>query len=156
MTRFEYSDLRINPIILADAYKISHPPQYPENTEYVNANITPRTSRIPGVNHVVNFGLQYFMLKYLVVEFNTNFFDRPKARVLAELKEYFDEYFGPGAVDVSRYGELHDLGYLPLRIKALPEGVLCPIGVPLATIENTDPNFGWLTNAIETVCQNTI
>jgi nicotinamide phosphoribosyltransferase len=46
--------------------------------------------------------------------------------------------------------ELHEMGYLPLRIKALPEGTLCPLRVPFLTIRNTDTRFGWLTNMLET------
>lgn len=147
---------RINPILLSDAYKVSHPLQYPPKTEYVYSNITPRSSRLPGVNEVVVFGIQYFIKRYLMDEFNNNFFSRTKDEVLAELTEFFDDFFGPGAIDVTRYGELHDLGYLPLTIKALPEGVKCPTGVPFCTIVNTLPEFYWLTNAVETLSQCTI
>lgn len=49
------------------------------------------------------------------------------------------------------FDKLIDLGYLPLEIKALPEGSFCPIGVPFLTIKNTHPDFYWLTNYIETV-----
>lgn len=147
---------RINPIILTDAYKISHPGQYPDKTEYVYSNTTARASRFKEVTKVVVFGLQYFIKKYLMEDFEHNFFNRPRGLVIQELQEFFDEYFGPGSVDAEkRYGPLHDLGYLPLKIKALPEGTRCPIGVPYNTIINTHPDFGWLTNAIETLNQNT-
>ena len=46
---------------------------------------------------------------------------------------------------------LHDLGYLPIKIKALPEGVRVPIAVPVLTVVNTHPDFFWLTNYIETI-----
>lgn len=143
-------------ILLTDAYKISHPEQYPEGTEYVYSNITPRSSRIAGVNEVVVFGLQYFIKEYLIDDFNENFFKRDWLEVETELTRFFGHYFGPGKVDLQIYKDLHELGYLPLRIKALPEGTRCPVGVPFATIVNTDPRFGWLTNAIETLSQNTI
>lgn len=143
-------------ILLTDAYKISHPEQYPEGTEYVYSNITPRSSRIAGVNEVVVFGLQYFIKEYLINDFNENFFQRDWSEVETELTRFFGHYFGPGKVDLQIYKDLHELGYLPLRIKALPEGTRCPVGVPFATIVNTDPRFGWLTNAIETLSQNTI
>jgi nicotinamide phosphoribosyltransferase len=45
---------------------------------------------------------------------------------------------------------LHKLGYLPLMVKSLPEGVVVPIGVPPMTMYNTHKDFGWLTNSIET------
>lgn len=42
-------------------------------------------------------------------------------------------------------------GYLPLRIKAVPEGSVIPIKNVLFTVENTDPNCFWLTNYVETI-----
>lgn len=148
--------MQINPFLLTDAYKISHPEQYPPGTEYVYSNVTPRSSRLDGINKVVVFGLQYFIKEYLIDQFNENFFNRDKQEVLDELQSFFDEYFGPGTVNVDKYGDLHDLGYLPLRIKALPEGTKCPIGVAFCTIINTDPKFYWLTNFIETLSQTII
>lgn len=148
--------MKINPFLLTDAYKISHPEQYPPGTEYVYSNVTPRSSRLEGVNSIVVFGLQYFIKEYLIDQFNDNFFNRDKQEVLDELQSFFDEYFGRDSVDVTKYGDLHDLGYLPLRIKALPEGTRCPIGVAFCTIENTDPKFYWLTNFIETLSQTII
>jgi nicotinamide phosphoribosyltransferase len=148
--------MKMNPFLMTDAYKISHPEQYPEGTEYVYSNITPRGSRIEGVNEVVVFGTQYFIKEYLINTFNENFFSRDKEEVIAELDAFFAEYFGPGSVDTQRHADLHDLGYLPLSIKALPEGTKCPMGVPYATIINTDPKFGWLTNFIETLSQTVI
>ena len=47
--------------------------------------------------------------------------------------------------------ELHNLGYLPIRIKSLPEGTYCPYGVPMLTITNTHKDFAWLTNYLETL-----
>jgi nicotinamide phosphoribosyltransferase len=109
-----------------------------------------------GVDGVVVFGMQYFLQRYLIEEFRDGFFHRPKEEVLDELKEFFDSYFGPDSVDVSRFGDLHDLGYLPLKIKCLPEGDVCPIGVPFITIVNTHPKFYWLTNFIETLMQTVL
>ena len=40
-------------------------------------------------------------------------------------------------------------GYLPLRIKAVPEGTIVPFKNVLFTVENTDPKCFWLTNYFE-------
>ncbi len=146
----------LNPILQTDAYKISHPKQYPEGTEFVYSNVTARKSMIKDVDSVTVFGIQYFIKKYLIEAFDKGFFGRPKAEVLSELQVFFDGYFGPDAVDIAIYEELWDLGYLPLHIKALPEGTQCPIGVPFMTIENTHSQFYWLTNFIETVSQSVL
>ena len=53
--------------------------------------------------------------------------------------------------DVSHIEALHKLGYLPLSIKALPEGVKVNPVIPVLTVVNTHPDFFWLTNYIETV-----
>ena len=47
--------------------------------------------------------------------------------------------------------DLHDLGYLPVEIKALPEGSKVPMRVPCLTIENTKAEFYWLTNFLESL-----
>ena len=146
----------MNPFLLTDAYKISHPQQYPKRTQRVYSNITARKSRMKGVNSIVVFGTRWFLQKYLVEHFDAYFFSRDKREVIAELQEFFDSYFGPGKVDTAIYADLHDVGFLPLHIKALPEGSDCPIGVPFMTIENNDPRFYWLTNFIETLSQTVL
>lgn len=145
---------KINPMLLIDGYKADHRRQYPEGTEYIYSNFTPRQSRIPGVNSIVFFGLQYFLKEYLVNKWNSNFFNRSKYSVVNEYKYYMDNYLGKDAINCEHIGALHDLGYLPLHIKALPEGSVVPVGVPVLTIVNTMPEFFWLTNYIETLISN--
>jgi nicotinamide phosphoribosyltransferase len=147
--------MRINPLTAIDFYKADHRRQYPVGTEYVYSNFTPRSSRHAPVlddfeGKVVWFGLQGFIKDFLQDIWNDNFFCRPKADVIAEYARRMDSSLGVGAVPVDHIGELHDLGYLPLRIKALPEGSRVPIRVPMLTVVNTDPRFYWLTNYLET------
>jgi len=144
----------INPMCLIDGYKADHRRQYPVGTEYVYSNFTPRQSRVEGVNEVVFFGLQYFIKEYLIDRWNKGFFHKPKAEMLKAYKRRMDNYLGPDAIPIEHVAELHDLGYLPIRIKALPEGTLVPIGVPPLTIINTMPHFFWLTNYFETLMSN--
>jgi len=51
---------------------------------------------------------------------------------------------------------LYKLGYLPIRIKALPEGTFVPIQVPMFTIENTLPEFYWLPGFLEVILSDSI
>jgi nicotinamide phosphoribosyltransferase len=146
----------INPMCLIDGYKADHRRQYPKGTEYVNSNFTARQSRFEGVNEIVFFGLQYFVKEYVIDRWNKGFFALPKEQVLKAYKRRLDNYLGAGAVPVEHVGELHDLGYLPIKIKALPEGTIVPIGVPCLTIVNTNPKFFWLTNYFETLMSNII
>jgi nicotinamide phosphoribosyltransferase len=136
--------------LLCDFYKISHRAAYPEGTETVYSTWIPRESRMPGVDHVVAFGVQGFVRAFLVEYFNEHFFSRPLDDVLAEYDRIVTNTLGVEP-DHDHIRELHELGYLPLEIKALPEGTLVPLRVPIATVENTDPRFFWLTNYIETL-----
>lgn len=143
--------MKTNPMLLCDLYKIGHVFQYPEKTELVYANLTPRKSRIPGVEYMVLFTLQIFIKKYLVGYFNENFFYQPKNEVIANYKRVIKNSLGGDLATYSHIEALHDLGYLPIEIKALPEGSKVPMRVPCLTIVNTLPEFYWLTNFIETL-----
>ena len=138
-------------INLTDGYKVDHRNQYPSGTELVYANWTPRKSRVSGVNKVVFFGLQYFIKKYLQQEFDEQFFGQEKAQVIAKYRRRISSYLGPDAITYEHVEALHDLGYLPIEIKAVPEGTQVPIRTPMFTIKNTLPEFFWLTNFLETL-----
>jgi len=144
----------INPMLLIDGYKADHRRQYPVGTEYVYSNFTPRQSRIESVNKVVFFGLQYFILEYLLKRWNIDFFDRKKDDIIKEYKRRMDNYLGSDAISCEHIEALHNNSFLPIRIKALPEGTLTPIGIPVLTIVNTKPEFFWLTNYLETLLSN--
>lgn len=141
----------MNTLHLTDGYKVDHRRQYPEGTELVYSNWTPRKSRIEDTEEVVFFGLQYFIKQYLMKEFDEGFFKRPKAEVLVTYRRRIDNYLGKGAVSMEHIEALHDLGYLPLEIRALPEGMLVPVRTPMFTICNTKLEFFWLTNFLETL-----
>ncbi|WP_025740535.1 nicotinate phosphoribosyltransferase [Aquimarina pacifica] len=145
----------MNPLLLTDGYKLGHREQYPEGTTLVYSNWTPRKSRIEGVEKVVFFGLQYLIKEYLIKKFNSEFFDQPKDNVVLEYKKFVDNYLGID-YDVTHIEALHDLGYLPIEIKAIPEGTEVPIRVPMFVLVNTKPEFFWLTNYLETLLSSII
>lgn len=134
----------MNPILLTDYYKTEHYRMYPDGTTMIYSNFTPRKSRFPQIKGVVVFGIQAFIKKFLIDKFNKDFFQRPIEEVLAEYSMAIN-------TSTEHIKALHSLGYLPIQIKALPEGSICPIGVPCLTIRNTHPEFGWLTNYLETL-----
>jgi nicotinic acid phosphoribosyltransferase len=55
----------MNPLLLVDSYKIHHTNMYPEGMTKLYSNFTPRKSRMKGVDKVVVFGIQHFILEYL-------------------------------------------------------------------------------------------
>jgi len=95
----------------------------------------------------VFFGLQYYLLKYLQGQVVT----REK---INEAQSFFEDHFGRPDL-FNRDGWDHIVtrhrGYLPVVIKAVPEGTSVPTGNVLMTIENTDPAVPWLTNYLETL-----
>jgi nicotinamide phosphoribosyltransferase len=141
----------MNPLLLTDFYKIGHPFQYPQGTQTVYSNLTPRKSMMKGVDEMVFFGLQYFIKEYLEVRFNRDFFNRPKDEVMKEYKRTIVNSLGAHLPSYKHIEDLHDLGYLPILIKSIPEGRSAPMRVPVLTIVNTLPEFYWLTNFIESL-----
>ena len=146
----------MNALYLTDGYKLDHRRQYPEQTTLVYSNWTPRNSRIKGINDVVFFGLQYCIQKYIIDDFNINFFNQPKELVITKYQTIINHYLGENQIGTSHIEALHDLGYIPLIIKALNEGERVPIKVPMFTMYNTKPEFFWLTNYFETLISTTI
>lgn len=143
-------------MLLTDGYKLAHHKMYPQGIELVYSNFTPRSNKFfpEAKDGAVVFGLQYLIKKYLIDEFNKNFFNRPKGEVLYEYERRMGTFTGDH--DVKHIEALYDLGYLPIMIKALPEGSLCPIRVPMFTVQNTHPDFAWLTNYLETLISNVV
>lgn len=144
----------MNPLFLTDGYKTGHHQQYPKGTTLVYSNFTPRSNKYApkGCDQVVSFG-QQMVIQKIHEAFETEFFNRPKDLVCGEMKRELSMYLGTD-YDVSHFEALHDLGYLPIAVKAIPEGTLVPIKVPVLTIYNTHPDFYWITNYLETIISN--
>lgn len=93
-------------------------------------------------------GLQYIIKKYFVGQVITK-------EKIDFAEKIFNLHFN-STNSFNRAGweyilNKHD-GYLPLRIKAVPEGTVVPVSNILMSVENTDPeNCAWLTNYVESV-----
>ena len=142
--------MKMNPMLLTDFYKLGHRAQYPQGTELIYSTFTPRTSRIDGINEVVFFGLQGFIKEYLMDYFTDNFFNVDKMALVDEYKRLVKNTLGDVDPYTKHIEDLHDLGYMPVKICAVEEGTKLPIRVPMFTIENTLPEFFWVTNFLET------
>lgn len=144
-----------NPISWVDLYKTSHISQYPKNTTLLYSNFTARSDKFYNKTKgydgkLTFFGLQGFIKFVLIENFNNNFFNRPHDEVIFEYHKVMENILG-FPIDTSNISKLHKLGYLPIKIKALPEGSRVGMKVPLLTIVNTIPEFFWVTNYIETM-----
>lgn len=147
MTRYKFLPY------LCDFYKTTHSNQYHPDVKYIYSNFVPRMSRIQGIDHVLFFGLQGFVLDK-IQEIENNFFALSEEAFEIKLKEYTNHIknsLGETAqyVDIDKYRQLYKLGYLPVEIRGLLEGSLAPIKMPLFEIYNTHPDFAWVTNFLE-------
>lgn len=138
------------PIMQTDGYKLDHRRQYPKGTEFVYSNWTARGSRIPEIDKVVFVGLQAAIQRRLMEDFEP-FFAADVDEICEAYQEMLDSYLGPNDIGTDHIRALHELGYIPLEFKALPEGTRVPLRVPMFTVENTHSDFFWLTNYFETI-----
>lgn len=147
----------MNSLLLTDGYKTGHHKMFPKGTTKVYSNMTPRSDKYASEyskGYVISIGQQP-VTRWLDKHFKNNFFSKPKEEVINSIKQDMSQYLGVD-YDVTHFEALHDLQYLPIRVKALPEGTLVPIKVPYLTITNTHPDFFWLTNYLETIISNMI
>jgi nicotinamide phosphoribosyltransferase len=139
--------------LMKDAYKVFHKFAYKQGVTHVYSNFTNRHGthcNIANNKEVMFVGLQYFIKDVLIKRWNETFFHQEKSKAVGEYSRVVNAMLGK-EIDVTHIESLHDLGYLPLNIKAVQEGELVPYGVPSLSIVNTVEGFGWLTNMIETV-----
>jgi len=135
-----------NIMLLSDSYKTSHWRQYPPGTTSVYSYFESRGGKFPEVTF---FGLQYLIKRYLEGQVVT------KTKI-DDAEKIINSHMGQGEMaHFNRKGWEHILkkhgGKLPIRIKAVPEGMTIPNSNVLMTVENTDPEAFWLTNYLETL-----
>jgi hypothetical protein len=151
----------INPLLLTDSYKLGHADQYPEGTEFIYSNFTPRSKKYayenflkylsPKDQKIVVFGLQAVLIEMKQI-WDDGFFKHPKEEVVNEFLTFIQPYMPKAYLDKmkKRVEELHDYGKLPIKVNALPEGSLVDEKIPVFTVVNTKKQFYWITNYLET------
>ena len=136
--------MSINTCLLSDSYKFTHSAQYPPGTTKVYSYFESRGGRWP---EVVFFGLQYILQAYLTGE-------RITIAGVREAEEMCKLHFGNDTLfnaEGWRHIVFDHNGRIPLRIKAVPEGMVVPGHNVLMTVENTCPRCYWVTNFFETL-----
>lgn len=129
-----------NLILATDSYKQSHFLQYPPEARIISAYAEARLNDFS--EEVLFLGLQPFLIDYLGKPVTTADVDEAEAICTAHGVPFNREGWDTIVAD---HG-----GYLPIEIKALPEGTIAPAGVPLLQVENTDERMPWLPTFIET------
>lgn len=128
-----------NILLNTDSYKVSMFKQYPAGTTGVYSYIESRGGRY---DRTVFFGLQAFIKEYLLEPITQADIDIAD-QILTAHGEPFNRAGWQYILD-------NHAGFLPVIIKAIPEGTVVPVKNVLATIENTDPECFWLTTWLET------
>ena len=131
-----------NILLATDVYKLGHMEQYKPGVNKVYSYLTARSGK--NFDKTVFFGLQYYLERYL---------SQPITPAMGEeLLEYRKRILGSNSADVeNKVRALCQLGYLPLQIKAVPEGTVMPTGNVLMTITNTHPEFYWAVGFVESI-----
>ena len=137
-------------LFYTDGYKIGHKKMLAPGTTRLYGTWIPRSVKYApkGVSKIVSFG-QQLVVKWLHDEFQENFFSLPE-EVAVNFGKDMSLYLGMD-YDSSHFVDLHKLGYLPIRVKSLPEGIETNPNVPHMTFINTVDGFAWLTLYLETI-----
>lgn len=169
--QFAQDVIAYNPALDADSYKPSMPWQYPAGTTQIYDYIEARGSVNKPSNELIESLSKYLspeMVKVFVAENTTHPFDRTVffglqallikylgVRVTKEMVQYakaqwtehgepFDEVLWMRIVDECG-------GFIPLHIRAVPEGTVVPLKNCLITIKATKKGFGKLVTHFETM-----
>ena len=126
---------KINSLYLTDSYKVGHKKMLAPGTTKLYGTWIPRRIKYApkGITKIVSFG-QQLVWKWLHDEFEENFFMREQ---IDNDRNYNSLYYKDKALqfvkdmslhlgqeyDGKHFEELWDLGYLPIRVKSLPEGL---------------------------------
>ncbi len=129
-----------NPILNTDSYKASHYLQYPPDASAMFSYIESRGGRY---DRTLFFGLQMLIKEYLCRPITPAMIDQARAFFTAH-GEPFNEAGWRHVVE-------HHGGYLPVRIRAVPEGSVVPTHNVLVTVECDDPRVFWLASYLETM-----
>lgn len=131
--------LSVNPILATDSYKLSHAFAYPKNVTGMFSYIEARTK---GKDLIIPFGLQIWLKDFLSVQVKPEHIDEAEAFAAAHGEPFCRKSW-------EKVVNVYD-GYLPITIRAVPEGTPVASGNAIVTVECTDPDVFWLCSYIET------
>ena len=132
-------NILVSTILDTDSYKLSQWLQYPPKTTAMSSYFESRGGE---GDETLFFGLQYIMKKYLTTLITIEMVE--EARIFAALHAVPFNYEG------WKYIAIDLKGMLPVRIRAVPEGMRIPKQNILMDIESTDPKAFWVVSWLET------
>lgn len=141
---------KINPLYEADGYKVGHPLMIAQNSSREYWTWIPRSLKYmpKGIDKIMSAG-QQITWRFIHSTFQENFFDQPidiAKKFIEDMNKYLMQPY-----DFDGFEKLHQLGFLPVRIKALPEGTFTKPNIPHMTGINTMDGYSWLGLFLETL-----
>ncbi len=139
-----------NTLFYSDGYKPGHKRMLAKGTTRLYGTWIPRSFKHApkGIDEIVSIGHQ-LTWKWIHDEFKQNFFKLKKKKAMQFARD-MSLYLGQ-EYDGKHFGALWKLGYLPIEVQALPEGITTGNNIPHQTFMNTVDGFGWLTLYLETI-----
>lgn len=140
-------NIRVNPLVRTDSYKIVHHMLYPDNMtsmfDYIEARVGGKWDK------TVFFGLQAFIKRTLLVPWTME--------DVEEADQFYNQHFPP--VYANKLFNREEFEYIvnqydgipPVKIWAVPEGSLIPVDNALVSIESTDPKCPSIVSFLETI-----
>lgn len=141
-------DKKLNLILLADCYKFTHWRQLKGRgkIEKLGSYIESRGSDT-GIPYIKVFGIQGFIKEYLEGNVIEQWMIDEASFILGQVFDDHTYFNKDGFTSMfKKYG-----GRLPIKIKAVKEGIKVPLKNITTWIESTDPEFEWIVPWIETM-----
>jgi nicotinamide phosphoribosyltransferase len=129
-----------NLVLKTDSYKPSHSKIYPPNSTYMQSYLE---SRGGVFDHTIMFGNSFYMQEYLTTPVTKD--------NVEEAKLFWEQHGEPFDYEGWMYIVEKWNGYLPIKIRAVPEGMRIPTKNVLMTVESLDPKVFWVVNYMETL-----
>lgn len=132
-----------NIFMSTDVYKLEHCIQYQPGITKVYSHLIARSGK--KIPFTVFYGLQYYLKEYLSI--------KPTKEMVDELFEIRKGILGtdPSEDMKKKFYGLVELGYIPLEIKAVPEGTVMQTKNVLMTMTNTHPDYYWVVGFFESL-----
>lgn len=140
-------NLNVNFILNVDSYKTGHGFMMKDGVNALESNIIARKPS-EYTTHVVMMGLQIYLQEYLDITITNEDIDEAELET-DQRGDDFDREFWEHIVNV--HG-----GKIPLHIRAIPEGTVVPVGMPLVRSMSTDPKVAVIASYIETQLQRAV
>lgn len=131
-----------NVLLCTDVYKMGHMEQFPDGITKAYAYLIARSDK--KIPFTLFSGLQPILKEYLSQKITH--------QMVTEFLQVRESILGPTPKNIfDKMHALADLGYIPLEIKAVPEGTVMPVKNVLLTMTNTDPDFAWVVGFFESL-----